>query len=174
LLPVVVVQAARTGVGWWAGWREVTALPGDAELALRLSVWLKEGGLTAVVRADRAVEQGGYRARGEQSCSDAWPDVVDPVEWATACVEGGGEPAAVTEAPQRPREGCAGTRKSRCGGSSMDLEPDLLLTLAVALREVPDIHVGTGVLPIQIEHPMAMAQRALTVTPAADSPSCSD
>ena len=42
-------------------------------------------------------------------------------------------------------------------------EPDLLVTLAVALREVPDIAVGTGVLPIQVEHPMAMAQRALTV-----------
>ncbi|MBV9920845.1 MAG: TIGR03564 family F420-dependent LLM class oxidoreductase [Pseudonocardia sp.] len=42
-------------------------------------------------------------------------------------------------------------------------EPDLLVTLAVALREVPEIEVGTGVLPIQVEHPMAMAQRALTV-----------
>ena len=42
-------------------------------------------------------------------------------------------------------------------------EPDLLVTLAVALREVPEIKVGTGVLPIQVEHPMAMAQRALTV-----------
>ena len=42
-------------------------------------------------------------------------------------------------------------------------EPDLLVTPAVALREVPDITVGTGVLPIQVEHRTAMAQRALTV-----------
>ena len=32
-------------------------------------------------------------------------------------------------------------------------------------HEVPDITVGTGVLPIQIEHTMAMVQRALTVIP---------
>lgn len=37
-------------------------------------------------------------------------------------------------------------------------EPDLLVTPAVALREVPDITVGTGVLPIQVEHRTAMAQ----------------
>jgi 5,10-methylenetetrahydromethanopterin reductase len=42
-------------------------------------------------------------------------------------------------------------------------EPDLLTTLAVAVREVDGIEVGTGVLPIQVQHPMALAQRALTV-----------
>lgn len=42
-------------------------------------------------------------------------------------------------------------------------EPDLLTTLAVAFREVDGIEVGTGVLPIQLQHPMALAQRALTV-----------
>jgi len=52
---------------------------------------------------------------------------------------------------------------ARMWTAQLPYEPDLLLTLAVALREVPDIHVGTGVLPIQVEHPMAMAQRALTV-----------
>jgi len=52
---------------------------------------------------------------------------------------------------------------SRMWTAQLPYEPDLLVTLAVALREVPDIHVGTGVLPIQVEHPMAMAQRALTV-----------
>jgi 5,10-methylenetetrahydromethanopterin reductase len=52
---------------------------------------------------------------------------------------------------------------SRVWTAQLPHEPDLLVTLAVALRDVPDIHVGTGVLPIQIEHPMAMAQRALTV-----------
>jgi 5,10-methylenetetrahydromethanopterin reductase len=52
---------------------------------------------------------------------------------------------------------------SRVWTAQLPYEPDLLVTLAVALREVPDINVGTGVLPIQVEHPMAMAQRALTV-----------
>jgi len=48
--------------------------------------------------------------------------------------------------------------------AQLPYEPDLLVTLAVALHEVPGIEVGTGVLPIQVEHPMAMAQRALTVS----------
>jgi 5,10-methylenetetrahydromethanopterin reductase len=42
-------------------------------------------------------------------------------------------------------------------------DPDLLTILAVATREVEGIEVGTGVLPIQMQHPMALAQRALTV-----------
>jgi F420-dependent oxidoreductase-like protein len=42
-------------------------------------------------------------------------------------------------------------------------EPDLLTAAAVALREVDGIEVGTGVLPIQVQHPMQLAQRALTV-----------
>ena len=42
-------------------------------------------------------------------------------------------------------------------------ESDLLTVLAVALREVDTIEVGTGVLPIQVQHPMLLAQRALTV-----------
>ena len=48
--------------------------------------------------------------------------------------------------------------------SQMPYEPDLLTVLAVALREVPDIEVATGVVPIQNQHPMQMAQRALTVS----------
>jgi 5,10-methylenetetrahydromethanopterin reductase len=43
-------------------------------------------------------------------------------------------------------------------------EPDLLTTMAVAVREVDGIEVATGVLPIQVQHPMALAQRALTVS----------
>jgi alkanesulfonate monooxygenase SsuD/methylene tetrahydromethanopterin reductase-like flavin-dependent oxidoreductase (luciferase family) len=35
--------------------------------------------------------------------------------------------------------------------------------VAVAVREVDGIEVGTGVLPIQVQHPMQLAQRALTV-----------
>jgi 5,10-methylenetetrahydromethanopterin reductase len=43
-------------------------------------------------------------------------------------------------------------------------DPDLLTAMAVAVREVDGIEVGTGVLPIQLQHPMALAQRALTVS----------
>jgi 5,10-methylenetetrahydromethanopterin reductase len=42
-------------------------------------------------------------------------------------------------------------------------EPDVLTVLAAALREVDGIDVGTAVLPIQNQHPMLMAQRALTL-----------
>ena len=47
--------------------------------------------------------------------------------------------------------------------TQMPYEPDLLTVLAVALREVDTIEVGSGVLPIQIQHPMLLAQRALTL-----------
>lgn len=47
--------------------------------------------------------------------------------------------------------------------SQLPHEPDLLTVLAVALREVDGIEVGTGVLPIQNQHPMLLAQRALTL-----------
>jgi 5,10-methylenetetrahydromethanopterin reductase len=43
-------------------------------------------------------------------------------------------------------------------------EPDVLTSMAVAVREVDGIEVATGVLPIQLQHPMALAQRALTVS----------
>ncbi|CAN5691549.1 TIGR03564 family F420-dependent LLM class oxidoreductase [soil metagenome] len=42
-------------------------------------------------------------------------------------------------------------------------ERDLLTVLAVALREVGGIEVGAGVLPIQNQHPMLLAQRVLTL-----------
>ncbi|BBZ26248.1 LLM class F420-dependent oxidoreductase [Mycolicibacterium madagascariense] len=48
--------------------------------------------------------------------------------------------------------------------SQMPYEPDLLTVLAIAFREVDDIEVATGVVPIQNQHPMQMAQRALTVS----------
>jgi len=50
----------------------------------------------------------------------------------------------------------------------MPWEPDLLTVLAVAFREVPDVEIGTAVLPIQLQHPVLMAQRALTVNVVAD------
>ncbi|WP_370500346.1 TIGR03564 family F420-dependent LLM class oxidoreductase [Mycolicibacterium sp. jd] len=48
--------------------------------------------------------------------------------------------------------------------SQLPYEPDLLTILAVVLREVDTIEVASGVVPIQNQHPMQMAQRALTVS----------
>lgn len=48
--------------------------------------------------------------------------------------------------------------------AQMPYEPDLLTVLAVGLREVDGIEAGTGVLPIQNQHPMLLAQRALTIS----------
>lgn len=52
---------------------------------------------------------------------------------------------------------------ARLWSTQLPYERDLLTALAVAFREVPDIEVGTGVLPIQNQHPMLLAQRALTL-----------
>ncbi len=41
---------------------------------------------------------------------------------------------------------------------------DALTTFAIALREVPGIRLGTGVVPVYRQHPMALAQQALTVS----------
>jgi hypothetical protein len=49
---------------------------------------------------------------------------------------------------------------ARVWSTQLPYEPDLLTVLAVALREVDTIEVATGVLPIQIQHPMQLAQRA--------------
>ena len=40
---------------------------------------------------------------------------------------------------------------------------DLTTLLAAALREVDTIEVGSGVIPIQVQHPTQLAQRALTL-----------
>ncbi|MBU8814585.1 TIGR03564 family F420-dependent LLM class oxidoreductase [Mycolicibacterium goodii] len=48
--------------------------------------------------------------------------------------------------------------------SQMPFEPDLLTVLAVAFREIDGLEVGTGVIPIQNQHPMLLAQRALTLS----------
>lgn len=48
--------------------------------------------------------------------------------------------------------------------SQLPHEPDLLTVLAVVLREVDSIEVGSAVLPIQNQHPMLLAQRALTLS----------
>ncbi len=47
--------------------------------------------------------------------------------------------------------------------TQMPFDADLLTVLAVALREVPGIEVASGVVPIQNQHPMLLAQRALTL-----------
>jgi 5,10-methylenetetrahydromethanopterin reductase len=47
--------------------------------------------------------------------------------------------------------------------TQMPFDADLLTVLAAAVREVPDIEVASGVIPIQNQHPMLMAQRALTL-----------
>lgn len=44
---------------------------------------------------------------------------------------------------------------------------DALTTLAVVAREVPDLHLGTSVVPIQGRHPLPLALQALTVADAA-------
>ncbi|BBX19199.1 LLM class F420-dependent oxidoreductase [Mycolicibacterium duvalii] len=48
--------------------------------------------------------------------------------------------------------------------SQLPYEPDLLTVLAVALREVDGIEAASGVIPIQNQHPMLLAQRALTLS----------
>ncbi|WP_029111871.1 TIGR03564 family F420-dependent LLM class oxidoreductase [Mycobacterium sp. URHB0044] len=48
--------------------------------------------------------------------------------------------------------------------SQLPYEPDLLTILAVAFREVDTIEVGSGVVPIQNQHPMKLAQQALALS----------
>ena len=76
--------------------------------------------------------------------------------------DGGGRPvvdAYVEELRQAKQDGF-----DHVWTPQLPWEPDLLVTLGVALREVDGITVGTGVLPIQVRHPMVMAQEALTVS----------
>jgi F420-dependent oxidoreductase-like protein len=47
--------------------------------------------------------------------------------------------------------------------AQLPYDADLTTLLAVALREVDTIEVGSGVIPIQVQHPMQLAQRALTL-----------
>ena len=50
----------------------------------------------------------------------------------------------------------------RVWSTQMPNEPDLLTVIAVAGHEIPGIEFGTSVLPMQNQHPMLLAQRALT------------
>jgi 5,10-methylenetetrahydromethanopterin reductase len=47
--------------------------------------------------------------------------------------------------------------------TQMPYDVDLLTVLAAGLHAVPDIDVASGVVPIQNQHPMLLAQRALTL-----------
>ena len=47
--------------------------------------------------------------------------------------------------------------------AQLPYDPDLTTLLAVALREVDTIEVGSGVIPIQVQHPTQLAQRALAL-----------
>jgi 5,10-methylenetetrahydromethanopterin reductase len=47
--------------------------------------------------------------------------------------------------------------------TQMPYDVDVLTVLAAALREVPEIEVASGVVPIQNQHPTLLAQRALTL-----------
>ena len=57
---------------------------------------------------------------------------------------------------------------SRLWMTQMPFDVDLLTVLAAALREVPDIEVASGVVPIQNQHPTLLAQRALTLNIVGD------
>jgi len=52
---------------------------------------------------------------------------------------------------------------ARVWSTQMPYDRDLLTAMAVAFREVDGIELGTGVLPIQNQQPMLLAQRALTL-----------
>jgi 5,10-methylenetetrahydromethanopterin reductase len=52
---------------------------------------------------------------------------------------------------------------SRLWMTQMPFDVDLLTVLAAALREVPDVEVASGVVPIQNQHPTLLAQRTLTL-----------
>src|SRR5690349_16045201 len=47
--------------------------------------------------------------------------------------------------------------------AQLPYDPDLTTLLAAVLREVDTIEVGSGVIPIQVQHPTQLAQRALTL-----------
>lgn len=48
--------------------------------------------------------------------------------------------------------------------AQLPYDADLPIVLGIALREVDGIELGSGVIPIQVQHPMQLAQRALTLS----------
>ena len=47
--------------------------------------------------------------------------------------------------------------------TQLPYDPDLMTIVAVAFHEVDTIEIGSGVVPIQVQHPTQLAQRALTL-----------
>ena len=47
--------------------------------------------------------------------------------------------------------------------TQMPWDSDLMTILAAAFHEVGAIEIGSGVVPIQVQHPTQLAQRALTL-----------
>ncbi|MGV0643808.1 TIGR03564 family F420-dependent LLM class oxidoreductase [Mycolicibacterium sp. XJ2546] len=52
--------------------------------------------------------------------------------------------------------------------AQLPYDPDLLTVLTVAFREIDTLEIASGVIPIQIQHPTQLAQRALTLNTIAD------
>lgn len=52
--------------------------------------------------------------------------------------------------------------------AQLPYDPDLLTVLAVAFREIDTLEIASGVIPIQIQHPTQLAQRALTLNTIAE------
>ena len=48
--------------------------------------------------------------------------------------------------------------------AQLPYDADLPIVLGIALREVHGIEIGSAVIPIQSQHPMQLAQRALTLS----------
>ncbi len=74
-------------------------------------------------------------------------------------IDNGSVDASVEQIAQYRDEGFA-----RVWLPQMPYDPDLLTVLAVVLREVDGIEAASGVVPIQVQHPMLLAQRALTLS----------
>lgn len=47
--------------------------------------------------------------------------------------------------------------------TQLPYDPDLMTIIAAAFHEVDTIEIGSGVVPIQVQHPTQLAQRALTL-----------
>lgn len=83
------------------------------------------------------------------------------ISLAGAIGDGAGRPVVDDYIEELTRARDEGFR--RVWTSQMPWEGDLLTMLAVAFRELDGIEVGTSVLPIQVQHPSLLAQRALLV-----------
>jgi 5,10-methylenetetrahydromethanopterin reductase len=86
---------------------------------------------------------------------------IDPAEPAASPFSANGAGRSVVDAYIEQTWQVAAEGYTRVRTAQMPWEPDLMSVLAVALRGVQGIELGTAVLPIQVAHPMLTAQRAL-------------